>query len=243
MTDAALIAPAWRARVAWVCLVAGLAFAALAGVVAGGRSTAFDSWAFRELYAHIGYTAAINLLVFSLPVLSITTCAVVAVLSALARRWDLAALAVFGPSVTVALTEWVFKPLLWRGLYVSDFFSPGSLPGLKGELPSVHGVFPSGHESAVAATAWVLVIVLSQLPLARRWRAVLLGVITVWTALAAIGLARNLWHYLTDTVGSILLATVVVLGLSLLIDRYAKAALPLTRTPPAAGISTNSRHG
>ena len=225
MTDASLIAPAWRVRVAWVCLVAGVAFAALATLVAGGRSTAFDSWAFRGLYAHIGYHAAIDLLIFSLPVLSITTCAVVVVFSALARRWDLATLAVLGPVLTLALTEWVFKPLLGRGLYVSDFFSPGSLPGLKGELPSVHGVFPSGHESAVASTAWVLVIAASQLRLARRWRAVVLVVIALWTALGAVGLARNLWHYLTDTLGAMLLATLVVLGLALLIDRYGSAAV------------------
>jgi PAP2 superfamily len=218
--EASLIGQAWRLRAGVACVVAAAAFAALSAVVAGGRSTAFDNWTFRELYHHIGYTPATDLLIFSLPALSIASCAAVAGLAALARRWDLAALAVLGPTVTVALTKWVLKPLLGRDLYVSDFFSPGTLPGLKGELPSAHGVFPSGHEAAVASTAWVLVIVLFQLPFTRRWRAVLVGVVAVWTALAAIGLARNLWHYLTDTIGSMLLATVVVLGLALLIDRY-----------------------
>lgn len=229
MSPPLLVAPSWRARAGWAGAFAALAFAALSALVAGGRSTAFDSWAFRALYDHIGYDAATALLIFSLPALSIASCAAVAVLAALSRRWDLAALAVLGPAITVVLTKWVLKPLLGRDLYVSDFFSPGTLPGLKGELPSAHGVFPSGHEAAVASTAWVLVIVLFQLSLARRWRAGLLGVVAVWTALAAIGLARNLWHYLTDTVGSIFLATVVVLGLALLIDRYGAAAIEFVR--------------
>ena len=42
----------------------------------------------------------------------------------------------------------------------------------------------------------------------------------MWTVLAAVGLVRNFWHYATDTIGAMLLATTVVLGMALAIDRY-----------------------
>jgi hypothetical protein len=201
-----LIDPAWRARALWVCGVAAVAFAVLAAWVSGRRSTVFDTWAFRELYAHTSINVAVTMLGFSAPAVSISTCAIIVLAAVLMRRWDVAALAALAPTVTMMLTEWVFKPLFGRELAVGDFH--------------VTGVFPSGHESAVAATALVLVVLSFQVALSRRARAVLLGVIALWVLVAAVGLVRNLWHFPTDTIGSVLLATVIVLGLALMIDRY-----------------------
>ena len=48
---------------------------------------------------------------------------------------------------------------------------------------------------------------------------------------AAIGLVRNFWHYATDTIGAMLLATVVVLGAAFIIDTY--GATVMRRLRPA----------
>lgn len=220
-----MISPAWRTRAALICAVALAGFAALAALVAGGRSTSFDTWMFGELYADIGNGTAAVLLSISTPALSIGICALVALFAALLRRFDLTALAVVGPTLTVVLTKFVLKPLLGRQYGSNEVAEPVLGHQLFDERFELSGVFPSGHESAVAATACLLVVVAFQLPLTRRWRAALLTLIAAWTLLAAVGLVRNFWHYATDTIGAMLLATTVVLGVALTIDRFGSTLL------------------
>lgn len=218
--SAPLISPAWRTRAAWVCVVAVIGFAVLAALVAGSHSTGFDDWTFRELYRHTGDSFAQATLGLSQPAVSISICALIVVAAALARRWEIAVLASVGPGATVLLAKYVFKPLLGRVFSSDDLFR-----ALLGRVPNadtytVTGTFPSGHESAVASTACVLVILCFRAPVTRRVRAALLALIAAWTLIAAIGLVRNFWHYATDTIGAICLAVAVVVALALVVDRY-----------------------
>lgn len=199
-----LIRPAWRTPLTVVAAAAAAGFVVLAVTVAGGASTSFDTWMFRELYAHLGNRAAATLLGLSSPGISIGLMAIVALFAALLRRWDVAVLAAVGPGLTVLLTKLVFKPLIDRELVIGDF--------------RVSGVFPSGHESAVASCSFVLVIVAFQLPMRRRLRVGFLALLGVWTVVAALGLVRNFWHYATDTIGAICLSGAVVLAVALAID-------------------------
>lgn len=200
-----------------------LGFAVLAALVAGSHSTGFDDWTFRELYEHTGSSFAQATLGVSAPALSISICAVIAIGAAIARRWDIAILASVGPGATVVLAKYVLKPLIGRVFSSDDLFRAliGRVPNV--DTYSLTGTFPSGHESAVASTACVLAILCFRAPVTRRVRIVLLVLIAVWTAIAAVGLVRNFWHYATDTIGAILLAVVVVLGLALVLDRYLSA--------------------
>lgn len=239
---APLISPAWRARAVWVCALALIGFALLAALVAGDHSTAFDNWMFRELFEHTGNAFATLTLALSSVAVPISICAVIVVLAARARRWDVAVLACAGPGGTVLLAKYVFKPLLNRQFATGDVYH--ALAGLvpPGESHAVTGAFPSGHESAVAATACVLVLVCCRASLTRRVRAVLLVAIVAWALIAAVGLVRNFWHYATDTVGAICLAIVVVIGLALVIDRYsAQAAHAADVVPASAGDSPPKR--
>ena len=165
------------------------------------------------------------LLGLSEPAISISICVMIAVVAALLRRFDLAALAFLGPTLTVVLTKFVLKPLLGRHYGSNEVAEPVLGHQLFDDKFELTGVFPSGHESAVAATACLLVIVAFQLPLTRRIRAAATGLIAVWTVLAAVGLVRNFWHYATDTIGAMLLATTVVLGMALGIDRSARRSI------------------
>jgi undecaprenyl-diphosphatase len=203
----------------WLCVAAAIAFTLLAGWVAHRSATAFDAWTFDELYEQIPNSGASLLLGFSEPALPITLCGGVAVIGAIVRRWDFVTLAVVGPTVTVVLTKWVLKPLLGRTLG-TDQFAPVLGPIPPADAFTVTGAFPSGHESAVASAACLLVIVTLQLQLSRRARTIAVAVIAIWTVVAALGLVRNFWHYATDTIGAMLLAVVIVFGLALLIDRF-----------------------
>ncbi len=220
--NAPLISRAWRARAIWLCGTAALGFVLLGVLVADDASTGFDGWVFKELYAHLGPGVAAAMLSSSVPAVSIAVCAAVCGIAALAGHWDLAVLAGIGPATTVLLTEFLFKPLLGRELASGE--------------SRVTGVFPSGHESAIAATAWLLVLVSFRLPLGRPRAAVLL-LLAVWTVVAALGLVRNFWHYATDTIGAMCLATSVVLGLALLIDSYGATVLRRLRPADRRGVT------
>jgi len=216
-----LIRAAWRAPLMVVAAAAAAGFAALAVAVAGGASTSFDTWMFRELDAHVGNGATGPLLALSWPGISIALMALVAVVAARRRRWDVALLAVLAPGLTMLLTEVVFKPLLDR-----QFVIDGS---------TFSGVFPSGHEAAVASCSLVLAIVAYQLPIGRRLRNGVLAVLGVWTVVAALGLVRNFWHYATDTIGAIFLSGAVVLAVVFAIDSTSGAVRSQHREAASAG--------
>jgi membrane-associated phospholipid phosphatase len=217
-----LIADAWRKPAASAAAVAVLLVAGLA-VAVHRSTTSFDSWTFRELYAHIGAGAAATLLGLSAPVLSLGLLALVVLFATLLRRWDVVALAVIAPVAAIVITKGVLKPLVGRPIVVDGV--------------TMRGAFPSGHETAVSATALVLLIVACRLPLRARGRGIAVGVLAAWTVLAAVGLVRNFWHYATDTIGAFGVSLAVVPAVALLIDRF----VPRVSGPGARNPASTTR--
>jgi membrane-associated phospholipid phosphatase len=136
-----------------------------------------------------------------LPVLA--TAAFLAVVALLLGRRRLAVLAVLGPGVTGVATT-LLKPVVGR-LLKGDF------------------AYPSGHAGAATALGIVAaLLVVSVVPLGRLGQVLVVGAGALLAGgLMAVGLTMRDWHYPTDTVGGFCLATVVVLGLALLLDRFA----------------------
>jgi membrane-associated phospholipid phosphatase len=212
-----LIAQRWRIPVA---ATSALAVALLIGlaVAVHGSSTSFDDWMFRELYRHLGTNTALALLGFSMPALSVGLLGVVVLFAAMLRQWNVVALAAIGPAVAIGVTKLVLKPLIGRP-FSAEVLKPLADRPADLDAFSLHGVFPSGHETAVASTAVVLVIVACRLPLRAGRRTAVIALLAAWTVLAAIGLVRNFWHYATDTVGALCVSIAVVGGTALVVDR------------------------
>jgi undecaprenyl-diphosphatase len=207
-----LIAPGWRRPVIVAAAGCAVVVVALAAIVYHGRSTSFDDWVFRKFYDGIGWSTAHFLLDLSVPTTSIIILAVVVGIALWLRQWQLAALAAFGPLLAIMTTEFVFKPIVGRALHPA---------ALNGNLPlSIRSVYPSGHETTVAATALVLSIAATRLPVRLRLRVALIAVFVAWLLASAVGLVRNYWHYPTDTVGAMCLAVTVIGCTALFIDRY-----------------------
>lgn len=134
--------------------------------------------------------------------------AVIAALAALARRWDLAALAVGGPLVATCLTEYVFKPIFDR-----------SVP-LVAQLTGVEAkAYPSGHETAVSSVLVLLALILFRARLPRLVKVAGAMALAAYYVVTVFGLVGQYYHYLSDTVGALAVATAVVLGGALGIDR------------------------
>lgn len=146
-------------------------------------------------------------------------------LGLLALAWGdrvAALVAVAGPGLTGALTEYVIKPLV--------------------NVPSPVGArtFPSGHAGGAAAIALVVVVLVQRRW--GRWPCLAAAVLAaVFASAVAAALLHLRFHYPTDIVGGALLAAVVVLGLTACLSRYTgpghrllagedeRSALPRTR--------------
>lgn len=135
--------------------------------------------------------------------------------------WVGAALALVGPGLTGALTEYVVKP----------FVTPPSL--------ATGRAFPSGHAGGATAVALVAVVLVY-----RRWGRVPALVVAPLAAIpvmaVAHGLVRLEYHYPTDVVGGVLLAMVVVLGSAALLPGADGAETP---EQPATGARRCRRPG
>jgi undecaprenyl-diphosphatase len=216
----ALISERWRGATLVATVGAALLVVVLSGWLHGAGRTSFDTWALRRSTAAIGTGGAHALSWISKPVLSLSVIALIGVLAAVGRRWRLVVLVAVAPALAVVLTEYVLKPLVDRYL-----FAPGVPIAV---LRSYGGAFPSGHETGVVAAAVLALVALGQLRLSGAARAAVVAVLTGWTALGALGLVRNYYHYATDTIGALGVAAAVVLGSALTID----AAVPaLARRP------------
>lgn len=165
----------------WWPLV-GLSAVFLLGLVVGRRSTPLDDWfsTTGELHPDLGY-----LLFFTDPPV-IAALLAVALLTALwRRRWRLAVAVVATPAVALVLMR-VLKRVFGR---------------TKGDDPETLA-YPSGHVTVTVAVLGMVVIVVG----ARLWAVVAASVAAV---LAAAGQSFT-YHYFTDTIGALLLATSVV---------------------------------
>ncbi|MBL7489941.1 phosphatase PAP2 family protein [Frankia sp. AgB1.9] len=133
--------------------------------------------------------------------------ALLGVLCLVLRRRRAALLAMAGPALAAAVTEYALKPLIDRR----------SGPGL---------AFPSGHTTGAVAVATVIALLLlpagtfTGLPRAPR---ILLGTLAaVLASTVPIGLIALRYHYATDTLGGGAVAAIVVLTLALALDTAAR---------------------
>jgi membrane-associated phospholipid phosphatase len=207
--------------VGWLAGLAAAVVVALSVLLHDARSTRFDNWVVRELFAQVGDRWRDALLGLATPGMSIVLLAVLALIAGLARQWRFVALAVAGPLVAVGLTEYVLKPIVNRTLTVR-FGTDVQLTGLE---------FPSGHETTLAAMLTVYGVVLLHVRLRAVARAGWLALLMLWALAGATGLTRAVYHYATDTLGGIAVAVAVVLGVALGIDALAAR---LTSRPDVA---------
>ena len=123
--------------------------------------------------------------------------------------------AAVSPILAIVLTEVVLKPIVGRSLTYD--FAGIALPR--------SGAFPSGHETGLAVAdrraRGADAARAAGGGLARRssWCA-----LALWTAIGAVGLVANLYHYATDTIGGVLVAVAAVLGVALLVDAVVEPA-------------------
>lgn len=148
----------------------------------------------------------------------------VVVVGLIMRRWDIAILAVVAPTVEVLLTEQVLKPLVHR----SNVLVSAGL----GQTESL--AYPSGHETGVASLATVLgLVALGSAMRTSRKIAATIGLTFVVVA-AAVALVGQFYHFATDTVGSVGVATSVTLAVALAIDAVRAAVSSRPREPARA---------
>jgi membrane-associated phospholipid phosphatase len=180
-----------RARLKVVALTCLLATAALAGAVAHGHSPyPFEDPAF----AWLGAPSAVRSWADLAELLGAPAVGAVLVVSlafGLVRRAFLR-VAVYAALAAAALliSEHVAKPLVQRTYY--------------GEL-----TFPSGHVTAISATALAMWLALYPL-LGRRMRNITFVLGVAWTLLISLAVVGAQWHTPVDVVGSILLSVGIV---------------------------------
>ena len=179
-------------------LVAGSALAVLVtfGVLYHNRSGpgAFDRAVDGWLVAHTNHRTA-------LWIADLGNGPVVLIMALLVAGWfawrrlpAVAALVLLTPIVATGLTEWLVKPLVHRS---------------KGDYLA----YPSGHETGVAAIA--LPVALVALGAGARWLVV--GALAV-PVLCGLALVAADYHYATDVVGGLCVATATTICVALLVD-------------------------
>lgn len=134
---------------------------------------------------------------------------------AVRRRWDVAVLVLLGglSEVAVALSKTSF-----------DRSRPLPLTGVEFTGADV-GSYPSGHVTRVLVTLGVLALYATP----RRWRAVACALVALSVGLMAIARIAVLEHWLTDTLGSLLLGAAWLALLGVVVPQLRQ------RLPPRAG--------
>ena len=213
--------------------VLGLAQMLVLGVHFAGQHTPdrFDASVAGTAYRFIGERSVLAHILVS-PSDTATVYAVIGIVfvfGLFARSWTVAAFALIGPGVAIAITELLLKPAFGRT------FPRGGLS------------YPSGH--TVSSVAALTVALLVGLTLVRSRR----GRIIAWTAYAVlvimltIGLVAMRYHYLTDVVGGYGMAVGIVLPIAIGLSRWTERAASRRRgtTPPGgtppAGTSSGTR--
>jgi membrane-associated phospholipid phosphatase len=222
MTPRRLLTGDQQVRAALIVLAVGCAIVvAVLGVhYAGDRHAGrFDSRVDRRLrlraLTHLRLLHHVVFLAGPGPVVVI--CAVLVAAFAAARRYRVAALAVCGPGVAAALTEWILKPLVGRRI--------GS--GL---------AFPSGHTTGTVALAGVLIVFLlgpSRPPIPLLVRLLVCLAASAWAVLVAISLVGVGDHYATDTIGGLGVSIATVIAVSFAIDAIADSHQPAPTPRPS----------
>jgi membrane-associated phospholipid phosphatase len=210
-----LIADRWRRAAITLIAVAVAGLVALSVAFSDDRRpSAFDSWAVQRLYAHVGPNLARAMLGATEPLLTLSVCVLVAVVALAYRRWDIAAVTVVAPIAAVVLSEVILKPIIGRRLSFSVHERLITIPGY---------AFPSGHETGLTSLTAECALLVLRAPISAAKRGVAVSLLGVWTVIGALGLVRNGYHYVTDTVGGICVSIICVFGIALLVDAIAAA--------------------
>jgi membrane-associated phospholipid phosphatase len=216
-------------------LVAALGWAEMLvlGVHFAGQHTPdpFDARMAAIAYRYIGQRSVLAHILVS-PSDTATVYAVIAIVflfGFFARSWTVAALALLGPGLAIAITELLLKPSFGRT------FPRGGLS------------YPSGHTISSVAAFTVALMVGFTLLRTRRGRLVACAVYAVLVIMLTIGLVAMRYHYLTDIVGGYGMALGVVLPVAVLLSWWSERAArprPSTARPtgtPPAGTSSDTR--
>lgn len=202
----------WPRAAGAVVLVATALFVALGFVVHGqdhglAVDDAFRRWTLQTFDVYTRF----DMVQLTDPGAIVIATVLIAGFAALARRWDLAGLAIAAPLVGTGLTEYVFKPLFGRTVR--------AVQALTGQVAPA---YPSGHETAVSTVLALLglLILRSPLPITARV-AGLLG-LGAYYVVTVFGLVGQSYHYVTDTIGALALAIALVLGGALALDWLAR---------------------
>lgn len=207
MTSHPLIPRPWRPLALLSWLVAAAVLSALSWHFAHGSATnrpdvAVGARLQARLAAHPHLLSMAARL--GSPAVVVGGAVVLALLCLLARRRKAAVFALVAAPAAGFVTEYVLKPAVHREQHVNAL------------------LFPSGHTTGAFALALTVVVVLLPhegtrlLPaLARIVVGVAALAVAALVAVAVVGLG---WHYVTDAVGGVVTAVVVVLGLAGLLD-------------------------
>jgi membrane-associated phospholipid phosphatase len=176
----------------------------LLGVIVHGRDAAdgldraIDPWLHQSIGRHRGILNLVSLLGTPIAVAVLAAALVVACL--MARRRRAAGLVLVAVLAASALTEFLLKPLVGRGIRDK-------------------GSFPSGHAAGVFALAVAVCVLFASLP---RWKTGLRrllspGALLVATAVsvAMVGMGH---HYFTDIIGGAAVGTAMVLLTAFVLD-------------------------
>lgn len=141
----------------------------------------------------------------------VTAVAVITGFAVLARRFDVAVLAVGAPVLATGLTEYAFKPLFDRSVPLV-----ARMTGIEAEA------YPSGHETAVSSVLVLLALLLLRARLSVVQKVVGLLALCGYYVVTVFGLVGQYFHYLTDTIGALAVAIAVVLGGAMTLDRFGR---------------------
>jgi len=189
------------------------------GLTVGAGSTAFDDWALRGMHRVFGPDPD-WMLYFSWVVPMTLTLALAVVVALVRRRRRLALVVALCPLISV-LAARVLKYLFGR--YKGDDLA-----------------YPSGHTTVVLTVLAMLVLAAG----APRW---LLLLTSVWAVIGGLSMATNDLHYLTDNVGSALLAgsmiclAILAAGPQALSRAAARPAARPENTQPPRNVPSSDR--
>jgi len=214
----ALIPRPWRplALLAWlaaVCVLAALAWHFAHAPATNRPDTIVSAQVKARLAAHPHLLSMASRL--GSPAAVVIGSVVLSLLCLVARRPRAALFALVAAPAAGAVTELVLKPAVHREQNVNAL------------------LFPSGHTTgafALALTVFVLLLPHEQTRLVPALGRLVVGVAALAVAsVVAVAVVALGWHYVTDAVGGVVTALVVVVGIAAVID----AAAALTRKKPA----------
>jgi undecaprenyl-diphosphatase len=204
--DSAALPRSLRRPAAAAVALAALGFAVLAARYAGGSTAGwFDGHIEHVVDALTPDPSRLSdMVIVGNPLPVVAAAVVLGVVSLMLGRRRLAVLAVVGPGLTGVATE-VLKPLIGRTIVGGGF------------------IYPSGHTGAATALGLVAALLLVNVlrPGPRVGATLLVTGALLTGGGMAVAVVVGGFHYPTDAAGGFCTAVAVVLGIALLLDRWA----------------------